>query len=232
MAKESTIDEVDQHLKDWVGRVLGDVPVSLAVPDRDNVDRCVGLYLLELGQPPPARTAQRPALRVSLCYLVTTGAESPERAHHLLGELVFAALTEPDFEVDLSPVPVALWAALGVPPRPAFRLRVPLARERSQQDVPGVKVPLLAQAMPAAVLVGRVVGPGDIPIPGALVELPAMGLSARTDLKGCFRFASVPAGTPLGRLEVRAKGAVLAVSAEELPTEEGALVVRLPAKAG
>jgi len=117
-----------------------------------------------------------------------------------------------------------------VAPRPAFRLRVPLARERSQ-DVAGVKVPLLTQAMPAA-LQGRVVGPGDIPIPGALVELPAMGLSARTDIKGCFRFASVPAGTPLGRLEVRAKGAVLAVRAEELPTEEGALVVRLPAKTG
>jgi hypothetical protein len=33
-------------------------------------------------------------------------------------------------------------------------------------------------------------------------------------------------------LEVRAKGEVLAVRAEELPTEEGALVVRLPLKEG
>jgi hypothetical protein len=226
------IDEVDQRLKTWVGRVLGDAPVSLDVPDRESVDRGVGLYLLELGPAPPPRTGRRPPLRVSLCYLVTTGGDSPERAHHLLGELVFAAMEEPEFEVDLAPVPVALWTALGVAPRPSFRLRVPLERERPVPAVPRVKMPLVVRAMPSMALVGRVVGPGDIPIPGALVELPSMGLSARTDAKGLFRFASVPADTPLGRLEVRAKGEVLAVRAEELPTEEGALVVRLPLKEG
>ncbi|QRN98997.1 carboxypeptidase regulatory-like domain-containing protein [Archangium violaceum] len=226
------IDEVDQRMKDWVGRVLGDAPISLAVPDRDSVDRGVGLYLLELGPAPPPRTSRRPPLRVSLCYLVTTGGESPERAHHLLGELVFAALEEPDFEVDLSPVPVPLWTALGVAPRPAFRLRVPLERERPMPAVPLIRVPLITRAVPATVLPGRVVGPGDIPIADALVALPSMGLSVRTDAKGRFRFASVPSDTPLGRLEVRAKGAVLAVRTEELPTEEGALLVRLPLKEG
>lgn len=226
------IDEVDQRLKSWVGRVLGDAPVSLAVPDREGVDRGVGLYLLELGPAPPPRTARRPPLRVSLCYLITAGGDSPERAHHVLGQLVFSAMEEPDFEVDLAPVPVALWSALGVPPRPAFRLRVPLERERPVPTVPRVKMPLVIRAVPSAALVGRVVGPGDFPIPDALVELPSMGLSARTDARGRFRFASVPADTPLGRLEVRAKGAVLAVRTEELPTEEGALLVRLPLKEG
>lgn len=226
------IDEIDQRLKAWVGRVLGDAPVSLAAPDRESVDRDVGLYLLELGAAPPPRTSRRPPLRVSLCYLVTAGGESPERAHHLLGELVFAALEEPDFEVDLSPVPVPLWTALGVPPRPAFRLRVPLERERPMPSIPRVRQPLITRTVPAVPLLGRVVGPGDIPIPQALVELPSMGLSARTDARGRFRFASVPSDTPLGRLEVRAKGEVLAVRAEELPTEEGALLVRLPLKEG
>ncbi|WP_309893001.1 carboxypeptidase regulatory-like domain-containing protein [Archangium sp.] len=226
------IDEVDQRLRTWVGRVLGGAPVSLAVPDRETVDRGVGLYLLELGPAPPPRTARRPPLRVSLCYLVTAGAESPERAHHVLGELVFAAMEEPDFEVDLSPVPVAMWTALGVLPRPSFRLRVPLERERPMPVVPRVKVPLITRTVPSTALLGRVVGPGDLPITDAVVELPSMGLSARTDTWGRFRFASVPADTPLGRLEVRAKGAVLAVRAEELPTEEGALLVRLPLKEG
>ncbi len=226
------IDEVDQRLRSWVGRVIGDAPVSLTVPERESVDRGVGLYLLELSPAPPPRTARRPPLRVSLCYLVTTGGDSPERAHHVLGELVFAAMEEPGFEVDLAPVPVALWSALGVPPRPAFRLRVPLERERPMPAVPRVKEPLVIRTVPAEVLLGRVVGPGDIPIPDALVELPSMGLSARTDAKGRFRFASVPTDTPLGRLEVRAKGEVLAVRAEELPTEEGALLVRLPLKEG
>ena len=226
------IDEVDQRLKSWVGRVLGDAPVSLSVPERDSVDRLVGLYLLELyasAAAPHVAPASAPGVALLPRH---HGGDSPERAHHLLGELVFAAMEEPGFEVDLTPVPVALWTALGVPPRPAFRLRVPLERERPLPAIPRVRVPLITRTVPGTVLLGRVVGPGDIPIPDAQVELPSMGLNARTDAKGRFRIASVPADMPLGRLEVRAKGAVLAVRAEELPTEEGALLVRLPLKEG
>ena len=227
------IDTVDQRLKTWVGRVLPDAPVSLALPDQDPAQRGVGLYLLELAPAPAPRSssaARRPPLRLSLCYLVTTHADSPESAHRLLGELAFAALEEPDLEVELSPVPVALWTALGVPPQPAFRLHVSLERERPVPLAPRVRMPLTTRAVPAVALLGRVMGPGDLPIPNALVELPSMGLSVRTDARGSFRFASVPSGTPLGRLEVRAKGEVLAVHTEELPTEGGALLVRLALK--
>jgi hypothetical protein len=153
-AKETMIDEVDQRLRAWVGRVLGEVPVSLDVPERESVDRTVGLYLLELSPAPEGRTMRRPRLRVSLCYLVTTGADTPEQAHRMLGELVFAALEEPDFEVDVTPVPVALWSALGVAPRPAFRLRVPLERERPMPVVPRVRVPLVTRAAPLAMKEG------------------------------------------------------------------------------
>ncbi len=123
------IDEVDHRLRAWVGRVLGEVPVCLGLPARESVERGVGLYLLELGPAARERTMRRPLLRVSLCYLVTAGAGTPEEAHHLLGELIFAAMEEPAFEVDMAPVPVELWSALQVVPRPAFRLRVPLERE-------------------------------------------------------------------------------------------------------
>jgi hypothetical protein len=224
------LEEVDQRLKTWVGRVLGDAPVSLSAPAGDTGQPGVGLFLLELGAAPPPRTTRRPPLRISLCYLVTAGADTPERAHHLLGELVFAALEEPDFEVDLSPLPITLWSALGVPPRPAFRLRVPCERKRPMPVVPRVRVPLVIRTVPAEALQGRVVGPGDIPIPGALVELPSMSLYSRTDAQGRFRFPAVPTGTPIGQLEVRAKGEVLRVRAEELPTEAGTLQVRLPLK--
>lgn len=134
------IDEVDQRLRAWVGRVLGEVPVSLGLPAHESVERGVGLYLLELGPAQQGQTMRRPRLRVSLCYLVTAGAGTPEEAHHLLGELIFAAMEEPAFEVDVAPVPVELWSALQVVPRPAFRLRVPLERERP--------VPLLQPASP------------------------------------------------------------------------------------
>lgn len=229
------IDTVDQRLKTWVGRVLPDAPVSLALPDANPTQRGVGLYLLELAPAPVLRTScatSRPPLRLVLCYLVTTHADSPENAHRLLGDLAFAALEESELEVELSPVPIEIWAALGVPPRPAFRLRVSLERERPVPAIPRVRMPLTTRAVPAVPLFGRVLGPGDFPIPNALVELPSLGLSVRSDARGVFRFASVPSGTPLGQLEVRAKGEVLAVRAEELPTEEGALLVRLALKEG
>lgn len=226
------IDEVDQRLKAWVGRVLGEVPVSLNPPDRDSVDRGVGLYLLELGAAPPPRTERRPPLQLSVCYLVTAGgAGQPEQAHRQLGELAFAAMDEADFEVDLTPVPLGVWAGLGVVPRPSFRLRLPVRRERPMPAVPRVNVPLVAHAVPVQdALTGSVVGPGDVPIPGALVELPSLRLSTRTDARGVFRFPSVPPARSLGRLEVRAKGEVLALGPEALAAQGGPLIIRLSLK--
>jgi hypothetical protein len=226
------INEVDQRLKAWVGHVTGDTPVSLAVPDRGSLEQGVSLYLLELGAAPAARTGRRVPLQFSVCYLITVGAETPERAHELLGELVFAALEAPDFEVELAPVPLELWATLGVAPRPAFRLRLPVRRERAEPQVPRVRFPLVVQTSPSEALRGCVVGPGDVPIPGAVVELPTLKLSTRTDARGWFRFPFVPSLESVGGLEVRAKGEVLHVGQEALAPTEGPLVIRLPLKEG
>jgi hypothetical protein len=226
------IDEADQRLKAWVSEVAGDMPVSFAAPDRSVREHGVSLYLLELGSAPPARSVRRVPLQFSVCYLITVSAETPERAHQLMGELVFAALEAPGFEVDLTAIPLALWTALGVPPQPALRLRLPVRRERAEPNVRRVRFPLVTHTVPNEVLLGRVVGPGDVPIPGALVELPALKLSTRTDARGTFRFPLVPSIESIGRLEVRAKGEVLKVGAEALVSEEGQLVIRMPLKEG
>ncbi|HEX8702964.1 MAG TPA: carboxypeptidase regulatory-like domain-containing protein [Myxococcaceae bacterium] len=226
------IDEVDQRLKAWVGHVIGDTPLSLAVPVRGSREPGVSLYLLELGAMPPARTGRRVPLQFSVCYLITVGAETPERAHRLLSELIFAALETPEFEVELAPVPLELWTALGVPPQPAFRLRMPVRRERAEPNIARVRGPLVLQSSPSEALLGCVVGPGDVPIPGAVVELPTLNLSTRTDSRGYFRFPFLPPLQTLGALEVRAKGEVLRVGAETLAPSEGPLVIRLPLKEG
>lgn len=143
------IDEVDQRLKAWVSRVAGEAPVYLGVPDREAIERGVCLYLLELGPAPPARGGRRGPPQFSVCYLVTAGAESPEQAHRLLGELVFSAMEEAEFDVDLTPVPATLWAGLRVPPRPGFRLRLPVRRERPAAVVHRVRFPVITQGGPA-----------------------------------------------------------------------------------
>ena len=50
-----------------------------------------------------------------------------------------------------------------------------------------------------------VVGPGDVPVMGARVECPALNRVTRTDGKGRFRLAAVPAAPPPQFL-VTAKG--------------------------
>ena len=224
------IDEVDQRLKAWVGRIAGDVPVFLGVPDREALERGVCLYLLELGPAPPARGGRRVPLQISVCYLVTTGDASPEKAHRMLGELVFAAMEEADFEVDLSPVPGTVWAGMRVAPRPGFRVRLPVRRERAEPTVHRVRFPVVTQLVPSETLLGCVVGPGDVPVPGALVELPSLRLTTRTDARGCFRFSRVPPVATLGRLEVRAKGELLALGPEALAAGPQPLLIRLPLK--
>lgn len=146
----------------------------------------------------------------------------------MLGELVFAALEESEFEVDLTPVSAAIWAGLRVAPRPGFRLRLSVRRERPQPVVHHVRFPTLVPL--AEALLGCVVGPGGKPIPGALVELPALSLATRTDDQGCFRFPRVPPVASVGRLEVRARGELLALGPEVLAAGPQPLLIRLPLK--
>ncbi|RKG61288.1 carboxypeptidase regulatory-like domain-containing protein [Corallococcus sp. CA054B] len=222
------IDEVDLRMRAWVGRIATDAPVHLGVPDREALDRGVCLYLLELGPAPLTRAGKRGALQFTVCYLVTVGAETPERAHRLLGDLVFAAMSDKELEVDLSPVPAALWAGLRSVPRPAFRLRVQVRKERPLAEVRCLS--LVDAVSEQAPLLGRVVGPGDVPIRDAWVALPSLRLSTRTDAEGHFHFPRPPPGESLGLLEVRAEGGLLSVASEGLATGTSPLVIRVPVK--
>ncbi|WP_267556570.1 carboxypeptidase-like regulatory domain-containing protein [Corallococcus sp. BB11-1] len=222
------IDEVDQRMRAWVGRVATDAPVYLGVPDRDSLERGVCLYLLELGPAPMARPGKRGVLQFTVCYLVTVGADTPERAHRLLGDLVFAAMSDKEIEVDLSPVPAALWAGLRSVPRPAFRLRVQVRKDQPPAEARCLS--LVGRAPSPSALLGQVVGPGDVPIRGAWVALPSLQLSTRTDAQGHFQFPRVPPARSLGRLEVRAEGEMLAVESEVLASGTTPLIIRMPVK--
>jgi len=139
------IEEIDRSLKRWVESVIDDVSVSFAPPSSADTGRGVGLYLYELGNAPAARTSARPPVQFLLRYLVTAWAERAEEAHALLGELVFAALSHAELEVDLLAPPAAIWSAFGVAPRPSFVVQVVARREREERSVPRVREPLILQ---------------------------------------------------------------------------------------
>lgn len=208
------IEAVDQRLKDWAGSVIQGTPISLTAPSASDTGRGIGLYLMDLVHAPPPRTVKRPPLRISLRYLVTTWAEKPEEAHGLLGQLVFAAMDSSEVEVELDPVPVSVWRAFGVAPRPSFVLRVPLQQERLEPAVQLVRAPLKVDTSPVQSLQGVVLGPNEIPLVGARVELPGLRLSTRTDSKGRFHFSTVPAEPSAKLLRITAKGRELSVKTE------------------
>lgn len=221
------IDDVDQRLKDWVGTVLAGAVVSLSPPVDQGAEPLVGLYLLDLHPSPPARGPRRRPLQILLRYLVTTSAQQPEEAHSMLWALVFAAMEEPGFEVDLEPVSASLWTAFGALPRPAFMLRLPLRFARPQQDVKFIQAPIEMQHSPMTGMGGVLMGPDDMPVANARVELIAHHLATQTDTRGRFWFAAVPAKPTVKRIRIQARGRDFAVEAEHQAGDQEPLIIHI-----
>lgn len=191
------IELIDQQLQTWLKELVGDIDLGFALPPQD---RGINLYLMALDAAPPMRGTVRSPLRVALHYLVTCWDKNPRNAHALLSEILFAALDHPEFEVLYPPID---WQSLGIPPQPAFVLRVIATRERPQPIVPRVQEPRV-ETVPSSPLSGRVLGPRDIPIVGAYVQIPSYQLSQRSDSRGAFSFPNI-IGDNI-ELLVRAKG--------------------------
>jgi hypothetical protein len=195
------IDELDQQLQSWVDDVVPGATVTLDGPAAAG-SADVSLHLFELTDLPAARGEQRPPLQVQLGYLVTTGGAD---AHKHLGALLFAALQHPDYDVRFPGDMAAYWTAASVPPQPSFVLAVPLRQDVSVKEAPPVTSALRMQSVGSQSLVGLILGPGDVSIADAMVEIPALALATRTDTRGRFRFGAVPTSGTALQIRVRAK---------------------------
>jgi hypothetical protein len=96
--------------------------------------------------------------------------------------------------------------AMGVVPSPALLLTVPLHQQRRLPVARPVLRPLVTRAARMGRLAGWVRTPGDLAIPGAAVEVPALDRRTRTDRSGRFTFEAVPIGGGHLQVRVRAKG--------------------------
>jgi hypothetical protein len=197
------IDAVDDQLSRWVQEILPGVNVTFDGPAGATDD--VGLYLFEMADLPPARGTERPPLQVRLGYLVTTSGTDVALAHKRLGTLLFAALTHPDWDVRFPGDIAEYWTAVGMPPRAGFILTVPLRQPVETKPAPPVRAPLRVEGVGSRAMEGVVLGPGDVPISDAFVEIPSLALTTRSDTRGRFRFAAVPTSPAKQHLRVRAK---------------------------
>jgi len=201
------IEAIDQRLSEWIGSVLAeDIEVSLLPPGHTGDRKIVGLYLKDILASAPTRGSRRPPLQVLLRYLVTAWSKSPQEAHQVLGQLLFAAMEHADYEVDLEPIPAQVWSAFGTFPMPAFMLCLPLRLERPQKPVQLIRSPIEVQQSPLVRVEGMVMGPEEIPLANARVELGSHNLVARTDAKGRFIFPTVPAQPALKKVRILARG--------------------------
>jgi len=213
-------------LSEWVGSVLTEgVEVSLLPPSDPGDKRTVGLYLKDLLPSAPSRGSRRPPLQVLLRYLVTCRANDPADAHNMLGRLLFAAMEHPEYEVELEPVPVDIWTAFGSVPLPSFMLRLPLRLERPEEGVKLIRQPIEVRQSPLMSREGTVVGPEEIPLANARVELPGHKLAARTDRRGRFIFASVPAQPVVKKVRILARGRELVKKVDFSRTKQEPLII-------
>jgi hypothetical protein len=220
------IEQADRRLTEWVGEVVGpNVRVALAAPSDELQGAGISLFLMDLVALPPMRGQRRAPLQMALRYVVTAWAGDALGEHRLLGELVAAAMQEEGFEVQLEPLPPEAWLALRAAPRPSFVLQVPVRQERPEPSVPRVRGPLAVRGVGLAPLAGVVLGPGDVPVANARVEVPAADAVAETDPEGRFRFANLPVEPRQKLVRVRARGRQLDVEIAQ-PEVGGAVVIR------
>lgn len=202
------IARTDEQIVAWARSVVPDVDVIVAPPPEDGSTPGIFITLMAIAPVQSPRAARRPPRELALDYLVSTAGEDVSEAHEWLGHLVFGAMDIATWKVSTEPLPVELWQAFAVTPRPAFVVRVPLRVDRAEERAPLVRKPLVVDGSQIAHVSGFVIGPGDTPIAGATIELPSLQLFARTDPNGAFHFPTVPADTPM-LVVVNAKGRVL-----------------------
>lgn len=221
------IDSVDASVRDWASTVAPDTPVSLLPPGRIEDRPCVGLYLLDLLHAPARHDKRSVPLQFVLRYLVTAWHEDPAIAHGLLGRLLVAASDHREMELELQPLSAEAWRAFGVAPRPAFLLRVPLRIERPEPLARQVTKTVEVLHRPIGSLSGLLLGPNDIPIANARVELVGSDAKASTDSRGRFRLDSIPAGPQARRLRISAKGRTLTAGAPAQGDPSRPVLIRL-----
>jgi len=203
-----------------VGRIADSTPSDATA---------VTLTLIDIAPAPlPRGAAGITPLQLRARYLVTIAAADAIAERQALAELAFAA--GPATGVQLEPATLALdlWRSLGVSIRPALLVSVLMQRERRGRPVRRVRQPLVTKWAPSRPVSGVVVGPGDVPIAGALVEVEGLSQTAYSDHRGEFAFRSVPGADPPPTLVVHAKGATVRVPVDGDATASTPLLIRIP----
>jgi hypothetical protein len=201
---ERSAEQITQDLLAAIKQAVPGVTIGATSPG--NPPTGAGIALALLGAAPRATPLARDRKRsvLALDYLVAIRLGDPLTEHRALCALAFAMLEAEGYEI-VGEVAVAdACRAVGWPPCTGLVVRVEAVRERALPQAPLVRFPAITTLAPLAAAEGQVLGPGDVPIAGAVVTLAGHERSMTTGPDGRFRFA-VPDGTA-PKVAVRARG--------------------------
>jgi hypothetical protein len=198
-----TAESTTTDLVAWIRSILPDVPTvarPLGAPERDSG---VDLRLIRAAPRATTRSAETPAI-LDLDYLVTIQMADAGAEQHALVELLFAAAARPDSEVVTDQSVAELCATLGIPVATGFVLRTPLVRIPTRRPHWRSRVPLVVHSAELGVIEGRVIGPRDTPVAGAVITAAGFNVMTRSDDDGHFRLVGMPITAAGVRLTARA----------------------------
>lgn len=215
-------------LQGWIQAAAPDATWMLEMPaDKTPVTTIsASTYLLEMMPAPVASTGRRPPLRWTLRFLVTCRAPDEGDAHALLIELALSAAAQTDWQIEQEPVPVQVWTAFGMAPRPSFVVRMPLEIVQDERVAAPPAKALSINGDLVLSLRGVLLGPGDIPLANGSIELAALHLRTGTNHRGEFCLMGVP-GSTLSTLHVRARGSSLDVECRAIDHVTSPLILRM-----
>lgn len=222
------LQPVLDRLKNWVAEIQGDALWTLSLPAGNSSGKAAQVqivtYLLEILRAPVARSEQPAPLQISLRFLVSAWCSDSAAANDVLLRLAFSAMEQANWELESEPMPLQGWQALGIAPRPGFILRVPLRMERPRPAFKRVRVARIEGGVLPS-LRGVVLGPNDVPVTGAKVEVPSQQRWTETDQRGGFILPGI-ALSPKESLLVRARGQQMEVSSDGLAASAQPLTIR------
>lgn len=219
----ATAEDITHDLIAWAGAILPKTAIAAKPLNAHQRDNGVDIRLIALS-PRPAQRTSHPPIVIDLDYLITVQMDDAFAEQHMLAELLLAAADRSDFEIVSARSAAETCTALGIPIAAGFTLRTSLTRARDAKIAPLVRFPLKVDTAELGIVEGTVIGPGAIPIAGAVVTIPGVGRQARTDAHGRFRIAGAPKNEKGIPINVKARGVELDTAA--IPGQN--VVLRLP----
>jgi len=166
----------------------------------------VRVELIGLSPAPAAREIRETPAQFRARYSIRVRSADTGQTQDVLNALIFEAFSTQEWEANpassaASALPEVAFIVTAIVRRVPTTVAPPRVLHPIGARPPG-SAPMMRSALP---LVGRLLGPGQRPIAGALVRVPQLGATATSDGSGYFRIGAAPVDGAL-LVEISAKG--------------------------